>query len=78
MVQRKYKKSAIRGKHRGNWKLGQDVTQIEKWELSAICGKRRRNGKCIGSFSGKRSLVWDNMVKQSRYRPGQAQRVLGS
>jgi len=56
VVQRKYKKIAVRGKHRGICKLGQYVAQTEKWEMSAICGKSRRNGKCIGSFQGRDHL----------------------
>jgi hypothetical protein len=42
VIQRKYKKSAVRVKHRGKCKLGQDVARTEKWEMSAVCGKRRK------------------------------------
>ena len=60
-----------------------------KLEIRAGCGINRKMGndcnmwqtskkwKMHRTFSGKRSLVWDNKVKQSHYRPGQAQRVLG-
>jgi len=62
---RKYKKSALSGKHRGNWKLGQDVAQREKMGNECSMWQTSKKWKMYRKVSGKRSFVWDNNAKNS-------------